>query len=135
MYNHPAGRMGSEMVYTCYRHGFNGIAYYCYCHPGIEVWDINRWGVLNLNYQAVMPLGEDVALTPLYEFLREAAETARMLDALKAAGKNEVFADVLKRSETAWDRTNFQYDLQDPSAEDILALRETILDAFGRKLK
>ena len=135
MYNHPAGRMGSEMVYTCYRHGFNGIAYYCYCHPGIEVWDINRWGVLNLNYQAVMPLGEDVALTPLYEFLREAAETARMLDALKAAGKNEVLADVLKRSETAWDRTHFQYDLQDPSAEDILALRETILNAFGEKLK
>ncbi len=133
MYNHPAGRMGSEMVYTCYRHGFNGIAYYCYCHPGIEVWDINRWGVLNLNYQAVMPLGEDVALTPLYEFLREAAETARMLDALKEAGKNEVLANVLKRSETAWDRTHFQYDLQDPSAEDILVLRETILDAFGGK--
>jgi hypothetical protein len=54
-----------------------------------------------------------------------------LLDALKAAGKEDILSDILKRSETAWDRTNFQYDLKDDTAEDILALRETALRAFA----
>ena len=133
MYSHPAGKTGREMVYECHRHGFNGFAYYCYYHPnGSDPWDIATWGVLNYNYQAVFPLEGDVALTPLYETLREAAEDSRMLDALKAAGKDAVLRDVLERSKTAWDRTHFQYRLKDSTAEDILSLRETILAAFAK---
>ena len=132
MYNHPAGRMGTEIMYTCHRYGFNGFAYYCYYHPNAtDPWDIGTWYALNYDYQAVFPLADDVALTPLYETMREAAETARMLDALKAAGKDDVLRDVLKRSEKAWDRTHFQYWWKDSTAEDILDLRETILRAFA----
>ena len=131
MYNHPAGKTGRETVFSCRRHGFNGFAYYCYCHPNIDVWDIRRWGVLNLSYQAVMPLGEDVALTPLYETLREAAEDARLLDALEAAGKDNILAAVLERSKTAWDRSNERWKRGSASAEDILDLRETALRAFA----
>ena len=135
MYNHPAGKTGREMVYTCRRNGFNGFAYYCYYRPnGSDAWDIGTWGVLNFDYQTVFPLEGDVALTPLYETLREASEDSRMLDALAAAGKDDVLRNVLDRSVKAWDRTHFQYMLkEDRNAEDILALRETILGAFAGK--
>ena len=131
MYCHPAGKTGREMVWRCKRFGFNGFAYYEYCHPNIDVWDINNWGVLNLNYQAVMPLGEDVALTALYESLREAAEDARLLEALSAYGRVAVLSDVLARSKTAKDRTGWHWKYGDHTGEDILALRETILGAFA----
>lgn len=133
MYCHPAGRTGREMVWRCRRFGFNGFAYYEYCHPNIDVWDIDSWGVLNLDYQAVMPLGEDVAITALYETLREASEDARLIDALKAAGREDVLADVMKRSNAAWDRTGWHWRhrrVQTQKGEDILALRETALRAF-----
>ena len=130
-YNHPAGRTGTHMAYDCYRKGFNGFAYYCYYFPnGSDPWDIRTWGVLNYSYQAVFPLEEDVALTPLYEYLREGAETCRLLDAVKAAGKTKLYEEVLERSKSAWDRTHFQYDLQDDSKEDILVLRDLMLKSF-----
>ena len=132
MYNHPAGRTGKGTVYACHRFGFNGFGYYDYYHPVGAPWDIRTWGALNFNYQAVFPLEFDVALTPLYEFLREAAEENRLLDALKAAGKTELYRNLLERSKTAWDRAHFQWDLKDPKAEDILALREDALNAFKR---
>lgn len=134
MYCHPAGKTGREMVWRCKRFGFNGFAYYEYCHPNIDVWDIDSWGVLNLDYQAVMPLGEDVAITALYETLREAAEDARLIDALKAAGREDVLADVMERSNAAWDRTGWHWRhrrVQTQKGEDILALREAVLRAFG----
>ena len=131
MYNHPAGRTGKGMVYACHRAGFNGFGYYDYYHPvGADPWDIRTWGALNYNYQAVFPLEYDVALTPLYEFLREGAEESRLLDAVKTAGKIELYANLLERAKQAWDRTHFQWEIKDPKAEDILALREDALNAF-----
>ena len=132
-YNHPAGRTGTHMAYDCAVKGFNGFAYYCYYHPnGRDPWDIRTWGVLNYNYQAVFPLEEDVALTPLYEFLREGAETCRLLDAVKASGHGDAYDEVLMRSTNAWDRTHFQYDLQNPKQEDMLNLRDRLLDVFRK---
>jgi len=132
-YNHTAGRTGSHMAYDSYIKGFNGYAYYCYYHPnGTDPWDIRTWGVLNYNYQAVFPLEDDVALTPLYEFLREGAELCRLLDAVRSSGKSELYASVLERSKYAWDRTHFQYDLMDPSKEDMQALRDDLLKAFSK---
>lgn len=132
-YNHPAGRTGPHMAYDSYRKGYNGFAYYCYYHPnGRDPWDIRTWGVLNYNYQTVFPLEGDVALTPLYEFLREGAELCRLLDAVKSSGRKELYDSILARSKNAWDRTHFQYDLQDPSKEDMLSLRDDMLKAFGQ---
>ncbi len=134
MYNAPAVLTGREMLYACLRNGFNGFSYYCYCHPGIDVWEFNQWYVIDMTYQAVMPLEEDVAITALYETLREAAEDARLFDALKEAGKDGTIADILKRSKGAWDRTGWHWkhhQKANPNGEDILALRETALLAFA----
>ena len=131
-YNHPAGRMGREAAYQGYRDGFNGHAYYCY-HDDLErfdPWDASTWEISDCNYQAVYPLENDVAITALYETLREAAEDFRMLDALKAAGKADVLKEVLSRADAAWDRTRYAYRHLDPKAPDILDLRERILSEF-----
>lgn len=132
-YNHPAGRTGTHMAYDSVRKGLDGFGYYCYYNPnGSDPWDIRTWGVLNYNYQAVFPLEEDIALTPLYEFLREGAEVCRLLDAVKSSGRKDIYDEVLARSTKAWDRTHFQYNLQDPAKEDILSLRDRMLEAFKR---
>ena len=133
-YNHPGTRMGREAAFEAYRNGFNGHAYYCYLDDleRKDPWDVQTWDYNDYRYQAVFPLENDVALAPLYETLREVAEDYRLLDALKAAGKDDVLKNVLDRSAAgAWDRTNVLYRHLDPKAEDILDLRETILAAFA----
>ena len=95
-----------------------------------DPWDASTWEISDCNYQAVYPLENDVAITALYETLREAAEDFRMLDALKAAGKADVLKEVLSRADAAWDRTRYAYRHLDPKAPDILDLRERILSEF-----
>ena len=131
-YNHPAGRMGREAAYQGYRDGFNGYAYYCYLDDleRFDPWDAGTWEISDCNYQAVYPLENDVAITALYETMREAAEDFRMLDALKAAGKADALKEVLSRADAAWDRTRYAYRHLDPKAPDILDLRERILSEF-----
>ena len=130
-YNHPAGRAGLEMVYQCRRCGFNGMAYCSYCMPnGRDPWDIRTYGVLNMDYLAVFPLENDVALTAQYESMREASETWRLLDALEAAGRDDVMREVLERARSAWDRTHIHYMHKDAGKEDILDLRARILEAL-----
>ena len=136
MYNAPAGNMGREKAYLCRRLGFNGFAYYCYCHPGIpDLWDIRRYGVLDFNYQAVLPVDGDVALTPLYETLREAAEDFRLMDAIADAGRHDLLESVLARAPKAWDRTRYSYAhfLRDRADdEDVLDLRASLIRPFER---
>lgn len=133
-YNHPAGRIGVEMAYTVWRNGFDGFGYYSYYIPlGSDPWDARTFGVLGYDYQAVMPLENDVALTQIYDTLHESSETVRMLDALKASGKEQLLKSVLERSETARARTHFQWHLAtdaDKASEDVLKLRDDILSAF-----
>lgn len=134
-YNHPGTRMGREAAFEAYRNGFNGHAYYCYLDDleRKDPWDVQTWDYNDYRYQAVFPLENDVALAPLYETLREAAEDYRLLDALKAAGRDDVLKSVLARAAAgAWDRTNVLYRHLNPKAEDILDLRETILGALAR---
>jgi hypothetical protein len=134
-YNHPAGKTGREMVYQCHRLGYRGLAYYCYYRNVGDAWDVRWQQPLGLTYQAVLPLEADVALTPLYESLREAAEDFRLLDQLKSSGLDDVYKNVMKRGETAWERTHFQWKLRNPEAEDLLAVRETVIRALARQVQ
>lgn len=131
-YDHPAGKTGREMVYQCHRLGYRGFAYYCYYRNAADAWDVRWQNPLGFPYQAVLPLEEDVALTPLYESLREAAEDFRLLDQLKASGRKDAYDAVMKRGEAAWERTHFQWNLHDPAAEDLLAVRETVIRELAR---
>ena len=134
IYSHPAADVGREIAYMCKRLGLNGFAYFCYYFPnGSDAWDIKTWDVLNYEYQMVFPLENDVAITPVYECMREAAEDCRLLDALKVAGMNDLLKDVLDRSQKARDRTNPRYKNSSSDNEDILALRDTMLGAFAEK--
>jgi len=136
-YNHPGTRMGRETAFTAFANGFNGHAYYCYFDDleRVDGWDTQTWDYNDYRYQAVYPLENDVALAPLYETLREATEDYRLLNALKAAGKEDVLKAVLARAASgAWDRTNVLYRHLNPNAEDILDLRETIIDALAPKV-
>lgn len=135
LYNHPAGRTGVETVYQCRRCGFNGMGSCSYYMPnGSDPWDIRTYGVLNMDYMAVFPLENDVAITVLYETIREAAETWRLLDALEAFGRKDVMKEVLERAKKAWDRTHFQYALKKDADEDALNLRARILEVLDPSL-
>ena len=86
-------------------------------------------------YEQITGKKSDVALMPLYESLREAAEDFRLLDQLKSSGLDDVYKDVMKRGETAWERTHFQWKLRNPEAEDLLAVRETVIRALVRQVQ
>ena len=88
------------------------------------------YGVLNMDYLAVFPLENDVALTAQYESMREASETWRLLDALEAAGRDDVMKEVLERARSAWDRSHIHYMHKDAGKGDILDLRARILEAL-----
>lgn len=132
-YSHPGGRMGREVAFAAFRDGLNGHAYYCY-HDDLEVndpWAPDTWGLNDYWYQAVYPLENDVAITPLYEIIREAGEDFRLLDAVRSADRKDVLDGVFRRlANGAWDRCGMNYKGRDPKAEDILDLRDALLDAL-----
>ncbi len=134
-YNHPGGRMGRGAAFAAFRDGLNGHAYYCY-HDDLEVdnpWAPDAWGLNDYWYQTVYPLENDVALTPLYEIIREAGEDYRLLAAVRSAGRNDVLDSVFRRFDNgAWDRCAMNYRACNPQAEDILDLRDALLDALAK---
>lgn len=115
LYLHPARRAGREISYRSFRYGMNGWAYYCYFAPRGNPWDILTWRELGYAYQMVFPLHSGVAITPIYETMREGAEDFRILHALKQNGKTKLLAELLKEQ-----RKNKDYRL----------LREKALKAF-----
>ena len=102
-YIHPASRAGRSIAWASFECGLDGFAYYCYYSPCGNPWDIRTWGGLHYGYQMVFPLENDVAITPIYETMRDAAEDFRLLRALRDAGKEDALADLVPRWRKAKD--------------------------------
>lgn len=107
----------------------NGFAYYCYYAPRGNPWDIRTWGSLDYRYQMVFPLENDVAVTPIYETMREAWEDYRLLTALRDAGRDGLLADLLAEYEKATDYADIE---NVPNRSDFQSLHDRALGAFDR---
>lgn len=129
-YIHPAARAGRSIAWSSFENGMNGFAYYCYYSPRGNPWDIRTWGSLDYRYQMVFPLENDVAVTPIYETMREAWEDYRLLVALQDAGKTELLAELLAEYESA---TNYADVENVPNRANFPKLRERALAAFVGK--
>ena len=126
-YIHPATRAGRSIAWSAFRNGLNGFGYYCYYSPRGNPWDIRTWKGLDYRYQMVFPLENDVAITALYELMREAWEDYRILAALKAAGRKELLAELLG----AYERTQDYTDIENvPNRADFQSLRDMALAEF-----
>lgn len=126
-YIHPATRAGRSIAWSAFRNGLNGFGYYCYYSPRGNPWDIRTWTNLDYRYQMVFPLENDVAITALYELMREAWEDYRLLEAVRRAGKNELLAELLGVYDKAQDYTDIE---NVPNRADFPALRDKALAAF-----
>ena len=130
-YAHPASRAGRSIAWSSFRYGMNGYAWWCYYWPtGGTPWDIRTWRIYGYETKQVMPLENGVAVTPMYEEMREAWEDWRLLTALKEAGKTELLDSLFKEFGDSFDRPNME--TARPYKCDFLKLRNKALDAFGR---
>jgi hypothetical protein len=126
-YIHPATRAGRKIAWSSFRNGLNGFGYYCYYSPQGNPWDIRTWKQYDYRYQMVFPLCDDVAVTPLYELMREAWEDYRLLTALRQSGKNELLQKLLE----SYDRAQDYEDIENmPNTSDFQTLRDTALSSF-----
>ena len=126
-YIHPATRAGRSIAWSAFRNGLNGFGYYCYYAPRGNPWDIRTWKGLDYRYQMVFPLENDVAVTAIYELMREAWEDYRLLEAVRRAGKKVLLAELLGAYEKAQDYTDIE---NVPNHADFLALHYRALQAF-----
>ena len=126
-YIHPPGRAGRSIAWSSFMNGLNGFAYYCYYSPRGNPWDIRTWTSLDYSYQMVFPLENDVAVTPIYETMREAWEDYRMLEALRRAGNDKLLDELLKSYEGA---TNYADMESVPNHSDFQSLHDKALGAF-----
>ena len=130
-YAHPASRAGRSIAWSSFRYGMNGYAWWSYYWPtGGTPWDIRTWRMYGYETKQVMPLENGVAVTPMYEEMREAWEDWRLLTALKEAGKTEVLDALLKEFGDSFDMPKMETSR--PYKCDFLKLRDKALDAFGR---
>jgi hypothetical protein len=86
-YAHPAHRAGRSIAWSSFRYGLDGFAYWAYYSPRGNPWDIRTWKYWSYECQLVFPLEKTLAITPVYEEMREAAEDWRMLQLLKQSGR------------------------------------------------
>lgn len=97
-YLHPARRAGRGISWKSFQHGFNGWGYYCYYAPKGNPWDIQTWSGLGYAYQMVFPVANGVAITPIYETMREGWEDYCLLTALKDKGYDALLKELLTAS-------------------------------------
>ncbi len=128
-YIHPPRRAGRSIAWSSFENGLNGFAYYCYYSPRGNPWDIRTWTSLDYSYQMVFPLENDVAVTPIYETMREAWEDYRMLEALRRAGKGDLLDELLKSYEGATDYADWE---NVPNHSDFQSLHDQALGAFAQ---
>lgn len=130
-YAHPASRAGRSIAWSSFRYGMNGYAWWCYYwNTGGTPWDIRTWRIYGYETKQVMPLENGVAVTPMYEEMREAWEDWRLLTALKEAGKTELLDALLKEFGDSFDPPNMETPR--PYKCDFLKLRDKALEAFKK---
>ena len=94
-YAHPAHRAGRSIAWSSFRYGLNGFAYWAYYTPKGNPWDIRTWTLWAYECQLAFPLENGVALTPVYEEMREAYEDWLLLTALRKSGREKLLAELL----------------------------------------
>ena len=126
LYIHPPVPVGRTLAWTAFRNVFNGYAFYCYYSPRGTPYDISGWKSLSRNYVPVVPLEEDVAITPVYETIREAWEDFRLLALVKASGRKDLLAELMEASTGRGESAGMV-----PSTLDCQRLRDRILLSFS----
>ncbi|MBR4616806.1 MAG: hypothetical protein IKO55_14445 [Kiritimatiellae bacterium] len=130
-YAHPAARAGRSIAWSSFRYGMNGYAWWCYYWPtGGTPWDIRTWSIYGYETKQVMPLENGVAVTPMYEEMREAWEDWRLLTALKEAGKTDLLDALIKEFGDSFDPPNME--TARPYKCDFFKLRDRVLEAFKK---
>ena len=128
-YAHPAHRAGRSLAWANFRYGLDGFAYWCYFwNTGGNPWDIRTWRIYAYEVDMVLPLENGVAITPVYEEMREAWEDWRLLAALKKAGKTKILDALLKEFAESFDRPKME--TAKPYKCDFQSLRDRALLAF-----
>jgi hypothetical protein len=131
-YAHPAHRAGRSIAWANFRYGLDGFAYWCYFwNSGGDPWDIRTWRIYSYEVDMVLPLENGVAVTPIYEEMREAWEDWRILTLLRKSGKNELLDALFE--EFAGSFRKEDVETSKPYACDFLSLRDRALSAFIRK--
>jgi hypothetical protein len=97
-YAHPAHRAGRSIAWSSFRYGLNGFAYWAYYTPKGNPWDIRTWTLWAYECQLAFPLENGVALTPVYEEMREAYEDWLLLTALRRTAERNCWRNFLMSS-------------------------------------
>ena len=127
-YAHPAHRAGRSIAWSSFRYGLNGFAYWAYYTPKGNPWDIRTWTLWAYECQLAFPLENGVALTPVYEEMREAYEDWLLLTALRRTGRKKLLAELL--DEFAGSFVPNEKETSKPYACDFSALRLRALESF-----
>jgi hypothetical protein len=128
-YAHPAHRAGRSLAWSSFRYGLDGFAYWAYFSPTGNPWDIRTWRLWAYECQLAFPLEEGVALTPVYEEMREAKEDWLLLTAAKQRGETALLDEVLGTFAGSFDPENAE--TARPYACDFRALRQKLLETLS----
>lgn len=105
-YAHPAHRAGRSIAWSSFRYGLDGFGYWSYYSPTGNPWDIRTWKYWSYECQLAFPLENNVALTPVYEEMREAYEDWLLLSLLKTSGCTESLKSLLDEFGASFDPVN-----------------------------
>ena len=130
-YAHPAHRAGRSLAWSSFLYGFDGFAWWCYCWDATGTpWDIRVWTDFDYETVTAFPLENGVAITAIYEEMREAWEDWRLLSLLRSSGKATVLDAILREFAVSFDPSNMES--AKPYACDFLKLRDKALQAFTK---
>ena len=130
-YAHPAHRAGRSIAWSSFRYGLDGFGYWAYFSPTGNPWDIRTWKYWSYECQLAFPLENGVALTPVYEEMREAYEDWLLLSALKISGRSDALKKLLDGFAARFDPVN--KETSRPYRCNFSALRLRALNAAERK--
>lgn len=105
-YAHPAHRAGRSIAWSGFRYGLDGFGYWSYYSPTGNPWDIRTWKYWSYECQLAFPLENGVALTPVYEEMREAYEDWLLLSLLKKSGRSKALKTLLDEFADGFDPPN-----------------------------
>lgn len=127
-YAHPAHRAGRSIAWSSFRYGLSGFGYWAYFGAPGNPWDVRDWPYYAYECQLAFPLENGVALSPIYEEMREAWEDWRLLSLLHRTGRTELLSALLEAFAASFDRKRMESSK--PYSCDFRALRDKALAAF-----
>ena len=130
-YAHPAHRAGRSIAWSSFRYGMDGFGYWAYYSPTGNPWDIRTWKYWSYECQLAFPLENGVALTPVYEEMREAYEDWLLLSLLRNSGRSGMLKKLLDDFAASFDPVN--KETSRPYRCNFSALRLRALNAAERK--